>query len=244
METRSSRRGKNPESGTKITNESAPNKEFWKINFGVLTISGDIGTGKTTLADILAKKYGIPEERNIKIGQELRSATNTIDEEGPIERSDDVNNNFDSMQKTIIENADEKHSYILESRLAGIMAYQERKSSPELPIVSILLTASPDTIFNRIKGRRSGLSKDEIAKKVRERTKSDLDLGKEKYGENIESLFDFKYFDLIIDTDSMSSEQIVALIHGYLLEYGFISKKEDESKASPMEHQIFPNPNV
>lgn len=216
-------------------------KEDWRVNFGALTISGESGTGKTTLADILAQIYKIPDDNNMKIGQILRTISQKPQEEGPIQRAISDDEFVDNAQREIIKKADTKNPFILESRLAGVITSEEKSVSPQLPIVSILLTASLDNITARIQSRRPELSKEEIAKKMQERAQDDL-MTWRKSRKDLHNPYDPKYFNLVIDTDSMSPEQVFTFLHDWLLKNGFVAKVE-KTNESPTEHQVFPNRN-
>lgn len=235
------------DSTRKKVKEFAPCKENWQFNkeCGVLTISGGIATGKTTLTDILSKIYKVP---TIKIGEIIREITDTSKQEDPIERTDDVNDAMDSLQEEVMRDANAKNPRIMESRFAAIIADKEKKASlqKKLPIISILLTTSRDEAIKRIldRDKNHSLSEEEAGKKLDDRTKDDLELAHKKFGTDIENIFDYKYFDLVINTDKMDQTEVAETVHNYLLENNFISKKEDQASSLPTEHQIFPSPSA
>lgn len=201
----------------------------------MLTISGESGTGKTTLAEIIAQIYKIPDGNNIKIGQIIRNITQKFQEESAIERPLSVDELVDNAQREIMQKASIENPLVLESRLAGVIASAEKANSPQLSIVSILLTASPDVTVERIKSRRSELSEEEIIRKEKERAQNDLETWK-KLHENLDNPYDPKYFNLVIDTDSMSPEDVFIFLHKWLLENDFIFKKENnDTPNTPLE---------
>lgn len=241
-----SKANKNPNGSSveAVIHEFAPCKENWKFNnCGVLIISGQIATGKTTLVDTLSKMYRIPA---IKIGKIIRQITDTLKKEGPIDRTENVDSAMDALQKEIIRNADANNPQILESRFAAIIASREKETNfqKKSPPVSILLTASKDATIDRILSRNSRLSKDDAGKKLRERSEDDLRLAKEKFGDNVVNLFGPEYFDLTIDTDEKTPKEVVEIVHNWLLEKGYVVKKEDHATPESVEYQVFPISNT
>lgn len=232
------------ESAKRRVRELPQFKENWQVNFGVLTISGESGTGKTTLAEILSLIYGISGDRNIKIGQIIRNITDNKSE-GFMERSIETDIMVDDAQRKIMREADSKSPLILEARLAAIIGKEEKEKSPQLPIVSVLLTASPIIAAERIKSRKSDLperNETTITQTLEERAKKDLEHWKLLHP-NLNNPYDPEYFNLIIDTDFMSPEEVFIFLHDWLLKNRLISEAE-KTNESPAEHQIFPTPNL
>ena len=92
-----------------------------KPNVSIL-ISGPSRTGKTTAANILAERYGIP---NIKIGEEFRKRTG-IDTSSFAPRDRSLDEEMDEFQATKIRSAKRDEPFILEARLAAFLASLER----------------------------------------------------------------------------------------------------------------------
>jgi len=225
------------------TGELGPSKETWQANFGVITISGDSGAGKTTLANSLAQIYGIPSERNIKIGKKVRKITGNEKGEGFMEREVSVDESVDEEQRIIMSQADVSHPYILESRLGGVIASEVKQKSPQLPIISIMLKASPDIAVKRIHLRRREMTKDEIIGKEKERAENDLKLWKTVHPEMADP-YDRKYFNLVINTDSMTNDEVLTALHRWLVDNHYVIKQENKTNNKPGEHQIFPTPSL
>lgn len=224
--------------------ELTPFKENWKFNFSVLTISGKSGTGKTTLANNLAERYSIPKKRNIKVGELFfRIFPRKTNKDGFMPREITVDERVDNFQANLMRKAKTSHPYLLEGRLSGAIAYEEKINLPHLPVVSILLTASPDIEIDRLQKRNPELTRDQIIRIKKDREKKDLKLWR-KIHKNLDNPNDPKFFNFVINTDSMSNEQVFIYVNSLLQEFGHISKKEDKTNAIPTEHQIFPKPSI
>src|SRR4051794_6290970 len=114
-----------------------------KPNVAIL-ISGPSRTGKTTAANILAERYGIP---NIKIGEEFRR-TYGIHTSHHVERDAAFDKKMDDFQAEKIRSATADQPFILEARLAAYLASQER-TRRELPIVTVLFWAPEEERMER-----------------------------------------------------------------------------------------------
>lgn len=133
------------------TRESLPTKEILITKFSVVTISGRSGTGKTVTAEGLAELYSIPEERNKKTGQLMREITESGQEsQGFIDRAEYVDKKLDRMQRELIRNSTPENPLLLEGRLAGVIANEERRKNPELIIASLLFVAPSAIRMERI----------------------------------------------------------------------------------------------
>lgn len=146
----------------KPSEESLHTKEILIPKFGGITISGRSGTGKTVTAERLAELYSIPKERNIKTGQLVREITDSGQEsQGFIKRAEYVDKEMDRMQRDIIRNSSPENPLLLEGRLAGVIANEERRKNPELIVVSILFVAQSEVRLKRIlkRHKEDGLEK-------------------------------------------------------------------------------------
>ena len=200
-------------------NENLISKEKYKLNLGGITISGPSGTGKTTLARLAAERYQIPNQRNIKIGDLMRKAQNKQKEEGAIERPLNLDEQMDQSQRTLIQQATINEPFILEGRLSGFITKQEREKNPNLPVISILLTASYNKSIERIKKRNPSMTENEIAQKSAERAANDLQIWKGIHPE-LNDPYNPAYYDIIINTDSLNPQEVLEHIHNELLQRG------------------------
>ena len=133
--------------------ENPTTKEILIPRFGVITISGRSGTGKTAVAEALAQMYSIPPERNIKTGQLFRNISQSGQEiQGFYEREEFIDHEMDKRQRELIQASSPDSPLMLEGRLAGFIASQEKLSNPRLEneVISLLFTAPARVRMKRI----------------------------------------------------------------------------------------------
>ena len=133
--------------------ENPTTKEILIPRFGVITISGRSGTGKTAVAEALAQMYSIPPERNIKTGQLFRNISQSGQEiQGFYEREEFIDHEMDKRQRELIQASSPDSPLMLEGRLAGFIASQEKLSNPRLEneVISLLFTAPTRVRMKRI----------------------------------------------------------------------------------------------
>lgn len=161
-----------------------------------IAISGDIGTGKSTLARLLAQKlnwdyisagnyfrewyasqgmdvskvYGIPEEEDRKMEADFKK----------------------EMQ--------EKTNTIFESRLAGWLA----KDYPET--LKVLCVVDESEAYRRV-AKRDSISLEEAQRLSKQRAQDLVDKFNKLYG--VSDYLDPKYFDLVIDTTNLNPDQVL-----------------------------------
>ncbi len=166
------------------------------IKYKNIAISGDIGTGKSTLAKLLSEKlnwkyvsagnyfrewyknqgmdvskvYGIPEEEDRKMEADFQK---------------------DMAEKTDI---------VFESRLAGWLAKDYAKT------LKVLCTVEPEEAYRRVAGRDS-VSEVEAKALSQKRAKDLVDKFNNLYA--VSDFLDEKYFDLVIDTTNLSPEKVL-----------------------------------
>ncbi len=133
--------------------ESPKTKEILIPRFGVITISGRSGTGKTAVAEALAEMYSIPHSRNIKTGQLFREISQSGQEiQGFMEREEFIDHEMDIRQRDLIQASSVDTPLILEGRLAGFIASQEKLKDPRIDseVISFLFTAPARIRMRRI----------------------------------------------------------------------------------------------
>jgi cytidylate kinase len=201
-----------------------------KPNVSIL-ISGPSRTGKTTAANILAARYGIP---NIKIGELFRLETG-IDTSKWVDRGRDVDERMDGFQADKIRNATADEPFILEARLAAFLASKERRREPDLPVVTVLFWAPESERMERQlrKVRRddpsSKVTLEQLRNGEREREARDLALWREVHPElDDQNVFDPELtdpdgrpvYDLVVDTRIGRPEACADEVHNFLVKTG------------------------
>ncbi len=159
----------------------------------IITISGEIGAGKSTIGKELARKLNynyistgeifkkLAEERKMGLTEFLKYA----------EKNLDVDKKIDEKQK------EPKQNCVLDSRLGFYFAK---------PNLKIWLKAPLDI---RIKRNAKRYNLKEAKKEIKYREKTEKERYKRLYSVEI---FNLENYDLIIDTEKFNIEQIVKMI--------------------------------
>jgi cytidylate kinase len=195
-----------------------------------ILISGPSRTGKTTAANMLAARYGIP---NIKIGEMFRDETG-IDTSKWVDRTRSVDERLDLFQAEMIRNATPLAPFILEGRLAAFLASKER-AVRELPVATVLFWA-PEAVRMARQLRKvlrddptSRLTIEDLRDGEREREARDLALWKEVHPElDDQNVFDPELtdaagrpvYDLVVDTRIGMPDACAEEVHAYLVKIG------------------------
>jgi len=203
--------------------------EWLTPNVSIL-ISGPSRTGKTSAANILADRYGIP---NIKIGEIFRARTK-IDTSKFVDRSEAIDREMDEYQSEMIRNATADKPFILEARLAAFLASKERRERT-LPVVTVLFWAPEHVRMERQlrKMRRehpeTTVTFEEVLAGEREREAGDRALWKSVHPElDDKNLFDpdltdtagKPVYDLVVDSRMGMPDACAAYVHDWLVEQG------------------------
>jgi predicted cytidylate kinase len=166
-----------------------------------ITISGNPGSGKSTVAKLLEKKLGIKYIYSGMIFRELAEKYDmTLEEFGKYcEENSEIDKELDDRQLEILK----KGNVILEGRLAGWLAHRNNISAFKIAIVTDI-NIRAERIVNREKGSVE-VRKEEIL----ERERSENTRYKKYY--NID-LKDTSIYDIVIDSGDKSPEEILNLI--------------------------------
>lgn len=170
-----------------------------KISFKNIAISGDIGTGKSTLAKNLANKLGW---EYLSTGEFFRK---WHEEHGiPLEKTDkvppEVDREIDFGYQAKMQS--DEH-IIFESRLAGWLA----KDIPG--VFRILCICDFDVAMERV-AKRDGAEVEFAREKSIQRSKALEDKFENLYGTR--DFLDPKYFNLVLDTTSMNSDEALQYV--------------------------------
>ncbi|HEC89971.1 MAG: cytidylate kinase [Thermoplasmata archaeon] len=171
----------------------------------IITISGTPGSGKTTIAELLHKKLGIPyissgmifRETAEKYGMPLEDFSKYCEEHEEVDRE------LDEKQLEILR----KGNIILESRLSGWLAYRNN-----IPAFKILVDADKMVRAERIVNREGGDIKQRL-KELTMREESERRRYLKYYGIDLQ---DTSIYDLIIDSSDKTPDEIIDLILEHL----------------------------
>jgi predicted cytidylate kinase len=166
----------------------------------IITISGFHGTGKSTIAKLLANKLGILYYSTGQAFRDLAKESNMSLEEYTrfVEKHPDVDKELDNR---VVEMA-KRGSIIIDSQLSGHIL-------KSIANFKIQLTCSLEERVKRMAMR----DQTSIAEKLKETTireKSELERFKKLYNIDLsDKESTLAFFDLIIDTEHLSIEEII-----------------------------------
>lgn len=166
------------------------------MKFKNVAISGDIGTGKSTLARLLSEKLNW---EYISAGNYFRDwyKAQGMDVSKVYGIPEDEDRKMEADFKREMA---EKSDTIFESRLAGWLA----KDYPQT--LKVLCVVDPGEANKRV-AKRDSVSIEEAEKLSNQRAKDLVDKFNKLYG--VSDYLDPKYFDLVIDTTNLKPEQVL-----------------------------------
>jgi predicted cytidylate kinase len=168
----------------------------------IITISGLIGSGKTTVCLLLGERLGY---RTVISGHLFREMAKelelSLEEFG---RRAEQDPKYDRLiDERLLEMARNEHDIILEGRLAGQML---RRNS--IPAFSVFLDAPLEIRTQRISGRE-GVDLQAAMEEMRAREASEVLRYRKFYGIDVT---DRSIYDMVIDTGALTPEQVVDMI--------------------------------
>jgi len=177
----------------------------------VITISGNPGSGKSTVAKLLEEKLNIKYIYSGMIFRELaKEYKMSLEEFGKYcEEHKNIDVELDNRQLEILKKGD----VILEGRLAGWLAYKNN-----LPAFKVSIITDLDIRAKRIVTREKG-DVEKKKKEIIERERSESARYKKYY--NID-LKDNSIYDLVIDSGDKTPEEIVDVILKKMKEKHFL----------------------
>jgi cytidylate kinase len=167
-----------------------------------VTISGPIGSGKSTVGKIISRKLSISFFSGGNIFREEASRMNMSVEEYNIysETHPDVDLNLDRMQLKYLMDHDD---LVFESRLAGWLCWKNGISAFKL-----FLDASEDVRYQRVKNRESNRNNENLLSLIRSREESERKRYMSLYKMNYS---DHGFYDLYIGTDNMVPDEVAEI---------------------------------
>lgn len=167
-----------------------------------ITISGPPGSGKTTVARLVAKRLGfeliltgmIFREQAEKAGMDVLQYNERAEKDATIDRD---------LDSEIVRIARSKDDIVLEGRLAGHLLNRNR-----IEAFRVLVTASLRTRAERIARREGTKPRDEL-KKLQAREESERRRYLGYY--NID-IGDLSIYDLVIDSNDITAEECSDII--------------------------------
>ena len=165
----------------------------------VITISGLHGTGKSSVADIVAKRFGLKRVSAGVIFRELAKKRGLTLEEFSIVAEDDesIDRELDALLKTTAM----KGNVLLDGQLAGWMA-------GDYANFKILLTASVDARVKRI-AERDEVSLEHARRETLNREESERERYLEFYGVDIS---DQSIYDLVLNTEKYDLQGVIKVL--------------------------------
>ncbi len=173
----------------------------------IITISGLHGTGKSTIAKLIAEKLRIQYYSTGQVFRDLALEMNMSLEEFTkyTEENPDIDKKLDNK---IIEIA-QKGNIVIDSQLSGYIL-------KTIADFKILLTCSLETRINRMSYRDNN-SYEEKLKETILREKSELERFKRLYDIDLNDQEELnQLYDLIIDTENLTVEEILEKILSFI----------------------------
>lgn len=169
----------------------------------IITISGEPGSGKTTVGRLLAKRLGLP---HVYAGdlyrQEAKRRGLSLEQFNALcERDHSIDRELDRAMEARARQGD----VVLEGRLAGYFA-----AKGGLPALKVWLTAGDEVRARRVAQREEGEWR-EVLRVNEDRHRSDAGRYREIYGFD---LADKSVYDVVLSTDESTPEDLVEQLVG------------------------------
>lgn len=169
----------------------------------IITISGDAGTGKTTIAKRLSKELHVPYFYAGAIFRDIAKEKNlsVIELSQNAHISPDIDRSIDNRMLHILQTSKDG---VVEGRLSGYLAWEHN-----IPSIRIYLKASPDVQAKRI-AHREGYSTEDGLQEVQTRDSKDWERYKKLY--DIDKKDEDTWHTDIINTDGVDIEGVYTAV--------------------------------
>lgn len=169
----------------------------------IITLGGNLGAGKTTLATRLSKALGYEELYIGGIMRDMAAEQRMTIEEfyQRLKHNPELERSVDERQAKLMR---EKDNLIIQGRVAWFFA----QGSP-FKIFNLFLAVSPNVGAQRTKQRPENAdiaTVEEIAKSNTNRMKTELDRYRALY--NIENFLDPVHYDYTLDTTNLTEDEV------------------------------------
>lgn len=166
----------------------------------IVTVSGLIGSGKTTVAEAIKRKF---EFRHISAGMIFREMARergvSLEEFTKLaEGNHDFDRKVDKKQREMVEG-----NTVIDGRLSGWMVDADLK---------IWLKAPLETRARRV-AEREKKSYEEALRETRQREKSELKRYREVYGIDLQ---DISSYDVVINTELWSAKDVIKIVENII----------------------------
>jgi cytidylate kinase len=171
----------------------------------VIRVSGDPGSGKTTLARTLAIELGYEFSYTGGIFRQMAEEKGKSIEEfyTEMKNNPDLEKEIDSRQAQLMDTG---RDLVVDGRMAPFMPCH-------FPTINLLMKVSPEEGARRLKNRseNSALPLEEVQKRAEKRVREERERYKALY--DIEDHLDEKAFDIVLNTDILNVKDaaVVAL---------------------------------
>jgi len=168
----------------------------------IITLGGNLGAGKTTLATRLSKALGYEELYMGGLMREMAAEQNMTIEQfyGRLKNNPEFEKSLDERQEKMMH---EKENLIAQGRVAWFFA----KRSPH-KVFNIFLAVSPEVGAQRtnLREKNAGKAPEEAVKTNAFRANLEVERYNMLYG--IENFLDPAHYDFILDTTNLTEDQV------------------------------------